>query len=234
MPARNVVKTYVKDGYYHVYNRGVEKRNIFLDGQDYRVFLNILKEALLSPSELMKTKKLVSFKGVTFKGVMKPPKNFFEKIELLAFCLMPNHFHILLKQLEERSMHQFLQSICTRYVIYFNKKHKRVGALFQNAYKASLISDEPYLLHLSRYIHRNPLKYTGDLRNAYSSYGEYLGLRKTEWIKPALILSFFQPGKLPFLKHINNYQKFVEYETRKETPIEWYLDESITLEDDDE
>ena len=66
MPGKNVVKTYVKDGFYHVYNRGVEKRNIFLDGQDYRVFLNILKEALLSPSELIKIKKLVSFKGLTF------------------------------------------------------------------------------------------------------------------------------------------------------------------------
>ena len=234
MPARNVVKTYVKDGYYHVYNRGVEKRNIFLDEQDYRVFLNILKEALLSPTELVKHKKQVTFKGVTFKGLMHPPKNFYERIELLAYCLMPNHFHFLLKQCEERSMHQFLHSICTRYVIYFNKKYTRVGALFQNAYKAVLISDEPYLLHVSRYIHRNPQSYTEDLENAYSSYGEYLGIRKTEWVKTDLILSFFQYGKLPLLKQVNSYQEFVEYEHKKETPMEWYLDKSITLEDDEE
>ena len=201
MPAKNIVKIYVKDGFYHVYNRGVEKRDVFLDKQDYRVFLRFLKEALLSPSELIRMKKEVSFKGATFKGLMKPPKNFYGKIEMHVYSFMPNHFHFLLKQLEERSMHQFLHSITTRYVIYFNKKYKRVGALFQSAYKASFISEESYLLHLSRYIHRNNLQYTDDLKTAYSSYGEYLGIRKTAWIKPELILSFFQPGKLPYLKH---------------------------------
>jgi putative transposase len=228
VPVKNVVKTYVKDGFYHVYNRGVEKRKIFLDDQDYRVFLNILKVALLSPSELKNTKKNVSFKGVTFKGVMKMPKNFFRKIDLLAYCLMPNHFHLLLTQLEERSMHQFLQSICTRYVIYFNKKHKRIGALFQNAYKASLITDEPYLFHLSRYIHRNSRKHTKRLVDWYSSYGEYLGIRKTEWVKPEMILSFFQKGELPFLKHTNSYKSFVEYENDE---LDRLLDSSWTLEE---
>jgi len=239
MPARNVVKTYIKDGYYHVYNRGVEKRDIFLDDQDYRVFLNILKEALLSTSELARDRKnrkpnaSSPLQGYTLQGFTRQPKSFFGKIELLVHSLMPNHFHLLLKQCDERSMQHFIHSICTRYVIYFNKKHKRIGALFQNTYKASLISDDPYLLHLSRYIHRNLPPYVKDLKTAYSSYGEYLGIRKTNWIKTDLILSFFQPGKYPFLKHINSYQNFVEYEHKKEIPMEWYLDSSITLEDEE-
>lgn len=94
--------------------------------------------------------------------------------------------------------------------MYFNKTHKRVGALFQGIYKGALVTDEPYLLHLTRYIHRNPLEITKNLVNAYSSYGEYLGMRKTHWINSKEILAFFQPGTLPFLKHVNSYKNFVE------------------------
>jgi len=234
MPQKNSIKIYIQDGYYHLYNRGVERRDIFRDTEDYKVFLRFLKDALLPPPDRTILMKSFTLKGATFKGIPRRNKNFFGQIELLAYSLMPNHFHLLVHQIVPRVIDQFIRSICTRYSMYFNKKYKRNGTLFQGIYKASLITEDPYLLHLSRYIHRNPLKYTEDLRNAYSSYGEYLGIRKTEWIKPALILSFFQPGKLPFLKHINSYQKFVEYENKKETLFEWYLDGSITLEDDDE
>jgi len=227
MPQRNSIKTYVQDGYYHLYNRGVGKQDIFQDAEDYRVFLNILKDTLL-PLTKDKGATLKSYKSNAYQR-----KNFNEQIELLVYALLPNHFHLLVHQVVPRIIDQFMRSIGTRYSMYFNKKYKRNGSLFQGIYKASLIFDEPYLLHLSRYIHRNPLSYTEDLQNAYSSYGEYLGFRKTEWIKPALILSFFQPGKLPFLKHINSYRKFVEYEHKKEIPMEWYLDTSITLEDEE-
>ena len=94
--------------------------------------------------------------------------------------------------------------------MYFNKKYKRVGKLFQGHYKAILIYDENYLLHLSRYIHLNPSEYTNNLETAYSSYVEYLGKRKTFWIKPDVILSFFKNVTKDFMQGINTYKGFVE------------------------
>ena len=109
-----------------------------------------------------------------------------------------------------QAIKEFMQSVCTRYSMYFNKKYKRTGALFQNRYKAVLVTEEPYLLHLTRYIHRNPRSFVEDLTTAYSSYAEYLGLRKTLWIKPQLVLSFFDTVKYPFLTQTNTYKSFVE------------------------
>ncbi len=210
MPAKHTVKTYIENGIYHVYNRGVEKRNIFLTSQDYHVFLQYLKEALSDPKSIPINKTIFTLKGGTFKGIRKQPKNFYNKISLFAFCLMPNHFHLLLQQTGERDIKQFMQSLITRYSMYFNKNHNRVGGLFQNHYKASLVMEEPYLLHLSRYIHLNPIINSKDLTRAYSSYADYLGNRHTQWIYVDFILSFFQKNKLHYLKRINTYKEFVE------------------------
>lgn len=210
MPSKNVVKTYVSDGFYHAYNRGVEKRTIFNDTQDYKVFLGYLKDSLSEPSKRQRLRKAFTLKGETFKGVSRQPKNFLKEIELIAYCLISNHFHLLLKQNKKKSMAQFLQSISTRYSMYFNKKYDRVGSLFQGPYKAILITKDPYLLHLSRYIHINPLENTMDLTKAYSSYADYLGLRKTLWVKPDIVLSFFSKATLPEFKKGNSYKDFVE------------------------
>jgi putative transposase len=209
MPRRNTVKIYLKNGIYHIYNRGVEKRKIFLDEQDYRVFLRFLKEALSSPLKPLKQTFTTSLQGSTFKGVPRQPKNFFKKIELYAYCLMPNHFHLLLKQNEVKSMKDFMQSIATRYSLYFNKKYKRVGSLFQGIYKAVLVMEEPYLLHLSRYIHRNPLEFHPNLLEAFSSYADYLGKRQTGWLNTTIILSSFGSSLTKTLS-IRSYQDFVE------------------------
>lgn len=210
MPAKNVVKIYAVDGIYHIYNRGVEKRKIFLDDQDYTVFLRILKDALSPQPNLKKNVITSNLQGATLQVWRRKAKNFFDTIELLAFVLMPNHFHLLVKQKSERAIKVFMQSIATRYSIYFNKKYKRVGSLFQNIYKAVLVNEEPYLLHLTRYIHLNPNEYTSDLIGAYSSYAYYLKQKNAEWVKPEFILSFFTSGTIPILKKMNSYQDFVE------------------------
>lgn len=209
MPVRNSVKIYVDEGIYHIYNRGVEKRIIFLDDQDYKVFLHLLKDALSPPIDVLQLAKEVTFKGLTFKGVPRQPKNFYGKIILLAYALMPNHFHLLVQQISASVMKEFMQSIMTRYVFFFNKKYERVGALFQGRYKAALVSEEPYLIHLSRYIHRNPSELVDVLTDGISSYADYLHLRNASWVKPDLILSFFKKGSLVSSKH-NTYRAFVE------------------------
>lgn len=209
MPSRHIVKTYVKDGYYHVYNRGVEKRIIFEDEQDYKVFLNYLK-GYVTPIDKIGIKKTFTLQGLTFKGVARQPKNYSGKIEILVFCLMPNHFHLVIKTLTEDSLKKFMQSLMTRYTIYFNKKNDRVGSLFQGTYKGVLVSDENYLLHLSRYIHLNPSEITNNLESYYSSYGNYLGLRRAQWLKPEIILDQFNNKVGVEFKKINNYKDFVE------------------------
>jgi putative transposase len=230
MPQKNTVKIYVSDGIYHLYNRGIEKKDIFTLERDYRVFLNCLKEALLSPEKLKQNIKTFTLKGSSFKGIAKPPKNFFGQIELLAYCLMPNHFHLLLKQRDNRVIDHFMRSIGTRYSMFFNKTHSHKGKIFESIYKAINVTEEPYLLHLSRYIHRNSLPLSKDLVNAYSSYGDYLGLRKTEWVKPEIVLSAFEPTKLPFLKHTNTYKSFVEYDNEE---LDQYIDPTLALEDEE-
>ena len=210
MPRKNTIKSYIENGIYHIYNRGVEKRIIFQDEQDYKTFLKYLKEALSAPKDKKDLLVDITLKGDTFKGMARQPKNFFGKIDLIAYCLMPNHFHFLLKQTSKIDLKAFIQSVAIRYSMFFNKKYKRVGALFQSTYKAILILDDPYLLHLSRYIHLNPSEFFSDLTKAYSSYADYLGIRTTLWIKPDFILSHFGQATLPFLKNITTYQSFVE------------------------
>ncbi len=210
MPSKNLLKTKVGGGFYHIYNRGVEKRVIFQDIQDHKVFLNYLKEHLSPPPDPEDLLEIFTLQGTSFKGIPRQPKNYFQKIKLLAFCLMPNHFHLLIKQENPEDMEGFMRSLATRYSMYFNKKYDRVGPLFQSIYKASLISDDVYLLHLSRYIHLNPQEYTNNLAQAYSSYGDYLGIRKTAWIDTDFILSFFNQKVIPDLAKINSYKEFVE------------------------
>ncbi len=216
MPSKNRVKIYIENGFYHVYNRGVEKRDIFLDDQDYHVFLNFIKSCLLPPSESnIATHPLQEVTGLVPVRA-RPLKNFTGEITLLAYCLMPNHFHLLLHQVNKDSMRRFMQSLCTSYSMYFNKKYKRVGPLFQDVYKAVLIMEEPYLLHLSRYIHLNPIESmtrpspVSIERYFYSSYPYYLGKKKAEWINPQPILAFFKSQQRINLHDCLSYQGFVE------------------------
>lgn len=213
MPAKNVLKSYIEDGYYHLYNRGVEKRTIFQDDQDYKVFLTYLKNGLGPPPK--PKEKQIKIGDTVFAKLEKLAKNFYQEIELLAYCLIPNHFHLLVRQKSPRSIESFTRSLLTRYSTYFNKRCHRVGSLFQGTYKAVLIEEENYLLHLSRYIHLNPNHHGIDVKDTplhlcYSSYGDYLGFRKTKWVKTGLILSFFKGAQKTHPKDILSYQGFVE------------------------
>ena len=122
---------------------------------------------------------------------------------------MPNHYHLLVKQSSENDIDYFMQSLNTRYVVYFNKKYKRIGPLFQGVYKAVRIETDEQLIYLSAYIHRNPLDTQKGLSlqklTSYpSSLPEYIGSRKTSWVKNRLILSLLSNSN----KHIS-YEKFI-------------------------
>ena len=171
MPAKNTVREYIEDGYYHVYNRGVEKRDIFCDETDYLVFLSFLKKYLTEPEKGFANEIQVSV---------------YEDIELLAYCLMPNHFHLVLKQHRVDAITDFMKALLTRYAMYFNKKYNRVGSLFQGKFRAVAIYTDEYLLHLSRYVHLNPGQ-SDYQQYPYSSYQYYLSNRTAFWMKADFI-----------------------------------------------
>lgn len=210
MASKNSIKLDIKGGFYHVYNRGVEKRIIFEDEMDYKVFLGYLKEYLSPEVDKNKFVHIITVKDTVFNGVPRQPNNYHKKVDLLAYCLMPNHFHLLIKQLEKGGMKNFIHSLLLRYSRYFNQKYKRVGPLFQGRYKAVLIDNDSYLLHLSRYIHLNPSEYVSNLTQAYSSYSDYLGLRSISWVNTGIILAYFNQVKSLDFKGVNKYIDFVE------------------------
>ena len=228
MPARNSIKKYINNGYYHIYNRGVEKRKIFLDRQDYNVFLSYLKEYLLPKDEESLNRRLAdpSIMPRERDKVLKTLRmnNFYEEINLLAYCLMPNHFHFFIKQKSSMSIDKFMQSISTRYTMYFNRKYKRVGSLFQAVYKAVLVENEAQFIYLSKYIHKQAFsKLQGlTLEAQPSSFGEHIGQRKTEWVHPEEVLSYFSKSN-PTL----SYQSFV---TESQTEDEQIALNKVTLE----
>lgn len=206
MPSKNIVKLYIENGHYHVYNRGADRRTIFKDEKDYRVFLNLLK-TYLSPQDSNSKHPLAR---IIVRP--RPLPCFYGKVELQAFCLMPNHFHLLIKQAGKMDMANFMRSLCTTYSMYFNKRYNRPGTLFQSKYKAALIETDPYLLHLSRYIHLNPKALTGSdpVTKTYSSYPYYLGSKNALWVNPEPILEFFKTAQSTSLQDCLSYQSFVE------------------------
>lgn len=189
MPARNIVKQFDTNSFYHVYNRGAGKQPIFLDAQDKRKFMQILKRHLDSGDEQMRSD------GRKYEVY---------DVELAAYCLMKNHFHLLLFQRYDiAAMTKLLHSVQTAYTMYFNFRYKRQGHLFQGIYKASRIEQESYLSHVSRYIHLNPRTYQ---TYKWSSLPEFLTTRETEWIHPERVLDMSPSA----------YQEFMEdYEDRK-------------------
>lgn len=198
MPAKNRNKIFIENGHYHIYNRGVEKRTIFQDREDYSRFLYLLKIYLSPPEELRKEFPLLR------ANIVK--NNLAEEIDLLAFCLMPNHFHLLIKQNAKNSMSKFMKQLLTSYSMYFNKRHQRIGPLFQDVYKAVIIETDEYLLHLSRYIHLNPTARGAPLDEfEWSSYLYYINERKALWLKPNFIKDYFNDSKKGF-----SYKEFVE------------------------
>lgn len=219
MPSKNRIKQYVDDGYYHIYNRGVERRTIFSDAQDYSVFLSYLKNYLI-PKDIKQLTKVLTDPSTSPKKRLEVQNelhrnNFHDEIQLIAYCLMPNHYHLLLRSVHQRSIERFMKSLMTRYTRYFNKKYGRVGPLFQGVYKAVLIETDEQLMYVTRYIHRNPIpsktnkKLTSAelqkiLINKISSYAAYVEGVSQEWLKSNIVLQWFsQTGT-------NSYKAFVE------------------------
>ena len=221
MASKNSIKQYSENSYYHIYNRGVEKRAIFLDQQDFAVFLSYLK-VYLTPKNEINLNLIIPLADSTPKQKADALrdlrlKNYSDQINLIAYSLMPNHFHFLIHQNSSDAIDKFMNSLATRYATYFNKKYRRVGPLYQGVYKAVTVNTEDQLLHLSRYIHLNPIKLLSlpihrwkDVTLPFS-LPEYLGARKTEWLKPHQVLTYFNKTSKN-----NSYESFMNQNSTQE------------------
>lgn len=179
--------------FYHVYNRGTDKRIVFSNTHDYRRFVLLLYlcngSISVDVSESLRG-------GMEFRDLI-----FMDRGETLvdigAYCLMPNHFHILIREKHEGGISLFMKKLSNAYTMYFNKRHERTGGLFEGRFKAQHVGEDRYLKYLFAYIHLNPVKliepwwvedgiknpvrvnqYLDDYK--YSSYPEYMGRRRSE------------------------------------------------------
>ncbi len=212
MPAKYSRKKFAEDKTYHAFNRGVDGRVIFADDQDYRTFLFYLKIYLSDPQHLKK-----EFPNMVFKN------NLCGAITLLSFCLLPNHFHLLINQKTKDAMTHLLQRISVCYTGYFNRRYKRSGTLFQGVYKAVPAETPLEVVNISRYINLNPIiekvdddfkivrgkKLAGALKHPYSSLDYILGKKKAEWVRGDLLLhnleqcpAYKKMSYLEFLKKV--------------------------------
>jgi putative transposase len=149
--------------YYHVFNRGTRKQDVFIDDQDYTRFLFVI---LYFQSLLTFTNPAFYTHQYAKRGYFESGGNTREKIsenrgvELVSFCLMPNHFHLLLREVSEGGIARYMQRVQNAYSKYFNARYSSSGHVFQGPYKMVHVIDNDQLLHLSAYIHRNPLELT--------------------------------------------------------------------------
>ena len=175
---------FVAGEHYHVFNRGNNREPIFFGRDNYAYFLKQIRRHLID-----------------------------QGVEIVGYCLMPNHYHLIVK-LASDNLSELMQSFALSYTKAINKQRRRVGSLFQGPFKSVIIDRDDYLLHLSRYIHRNPVE-AGMVAKAeeweFSSYQDYLGLRSGTLPKPEVVLSQFGSRE--------DYRKFVESYSKKDKAV---------------
>jgi len=156
---------FVKGNYYHVYHRGADKQKIFYESENYLYFLRLLKK---------------------YSGEFE--------IAVIAYCLMPNHFHLLVRVDGEKDLSKFVSTILNTYVQALNKRYHRSGPLFIERFKSIHVDKDNYLIHLCRYIHLNPLKanLVKDLKDwSFSNYLEFVGLREGKLFEYDFFSAYF-------------------------------------------
>ncbi len=192
MPSRNVLKIDIEKSFYHVYARGHNGRFIFSDDEDYVYFLDLFARHLSA-------RPVTDQYGKSYQYLRG-------SIEILGYCIMPDHFHILLYQVEIGAMARIMKNVLTAYSRYFNKKYNSSGSLFETRYKASRISSKQNVILISRYIHLD----SGDWQAyPYSSIHAYYGIGRSEWLEPERLIELFPslPHYADFLDNNSGYKK---------------------------
>ncbi|MFH0943156.1 MAG: transposase [Candidatus Beckwithbacteria bacterium] len=201
MPGRLI--PLVTNEIYHVFNKGISSQIVFADKSDYqRAEDSLLYYKHAKPP--IKYSRLFSIhkdsRNDLIKQLEKEKNNL---VDLITYCFMPNHFHLLLKQLVDNGISQYLSNYSNSYTRYFNTKHERLGPLFQGKFKAVHIENNEQLLHVSRYIHLNP--YSSSIIGSTEQLKTYpyssLYKLSTSKVESNIIINQF--------KNINEYYKFI-------------------------
>jgi len=198
--------------YYHIYNRGIEKRNVYRESIDYVRFIHDLFEfndtqpARDFERRYQPNKNIGQDVGGWTPHILSEKEEKQKLVEIQCFCLMPNHYHLLVRQVKENGISLFMKKLGGGYTNGFNEKYDRVGALFQGKYKLKHVDRDEYLQHLICYIHCNPLKFLkgwgGLLKYRWSSHLDYLGQENFGSILEKKFL-------LEFFRGENGYKKFI-------------------------
>lgn len=196
VPSKYLVRNFEEHSYYHIFNRGVEKRKIFLDTKDFKIFIYYLFVYLKSLKDVLNIYPSLPLRLQS--------KNLASEVTLISYCLMTNHFHLLLKQTTKDGVSRLMKQITNAYTEYFNKKYARVGSLLQGPFKAVKITTDEQLIHLTRYIHLNPL--IGSIVNnledyPWSSYKSFITGKEADLCDKQIILHRFNST--------SDYEKFV-------------------------
>jgi len=201
--------------YYHIFNRGVNKQLIFHDNIDRTRFLFIVLY-FQSPVVLQNISR--SVKSFVKHSVFNIDKETEQKIikdkfiELISFCLMPNHFHFIIKEVKENGIAKYMQRVLNSYTKYYNTRYNKSGHLFQGPYKAVHVEDNKQLLHLSSYIHRNPRElkewFNKESNYQWSSYQDFVNKNRFEKLLVFDIIS-------EQFKSKNEYNEFVKTSNTK-------------------
>lgn len=198
------------DYYYHVFNRGVARMPIFNTKREYERALSSIRFDQYS-SEI----RFSHFLNKKAEEQITILRNMREKlVDIIAYCLMPNHFHFLLKQTKDNGISEFISRFTNSYTKYFNTKNDRVGPLFQGIFKAVYIETDEQLVHLSRYIHLNPVASSiinsADLdAYAYSSYRSYIHDFDDGITNNKFVLSLFS-SKDHYQLFVNDHIKYAQ------------------------
>ena len=196
-------KEFASGNILHIYNRGNNKEKIFFDEQDYRAFLFRFGLCLGFTEEELNKEKLTAMPYSRIRITDTSKSDF----KLHAFCLMPNHFHLLIEQIGEIPVSKLISKLCTSYAMYLNKKHKRVGHVFQDQFKAVLVEDDSQLMWTSAYIHMNPVKdklVKNPENYKWSSYNDFASERNLLMINKDFLLELFGDQK-SFIKETLNF-----------------------------
>ncbi|TSC86474.1 MAG: hypothetical protein G01um10148_460 [Parcubacteria group bacterium Gr01-1014_8] len=205
---------FASDEIYHVYNRGTEKRSIFSSRGDYERFLTLLYSC---NQEERLDERLSRY---SLREALELPRGS-PLVDVAAYCLMPNHFHLILREIGVGGISKFMQKVITGYTMYFNKRHERNGALLQGKFKAVHAKDDRYLKYLIAYVHLNPVALTKTFeketlsalanlksleRYPYSSYLDFSGVERPEnkLIDAKAMPEYFSTPS-EFKKHINEW-----------------------------
>jgi len=208
-------KTIIANGeYYHIFNRGTDKKTIFATSNEYRRFLDLMR--------LYQYEKPIRF---SFLNKIERENIILERsgeklVEIICYCLMPNHYHLLLKQNSDNGISRFIRIITNSYARYFNIAHERTGILFQGNFKAVRVEDNEQLLYLSRYIHNNPragfLQDNSSTWN-WSSIHEFISNSRGQCDKQ-IILEQFRNTKT-YLNFIDDYKNNINTRSHIENLI---------------